>query len=149
MFGFFVAGASLLGLVYLSRHRRHHGQHGFTPLRGAFRRLDASPAQEKAIREAVQDTREALREFRQETQDSKAEVASALREESFDEARINQWVAGRKAAFDELTPRVLASLRSIHETLDAEQRSKVAQLIERGGFRHHRAHAHRARFHSC
>ncbi len=144
MFGFFIAGASLLGLIFLSRHRHRYPG---APLRGVLRRLDASPAQERAIREATHEAREALREFRRESQGTKGELAETLQAESFDEARISQWLDGRKAAFDALTPRLLASLRRIHETLDAEQRVKISQFILRGGFSH-RHHHHRG-CHSC
>jgi len=135
MFGFMIAGFSALGLVFLAkRHRRH------SPLSWALRRLDATPAQEKVIREATGEFRGAFRELKEEGRASKAELADVLRSERFDRERIGSWIAARRASLDALSPRLLSAAEEIHNTLDSEQRVKLSKWLERGAF-HHRRHA--------
>lgn len=135
MFGFFVAGASALGLILMAK-RGHHG----SPAGWALRRLDASPAQEKVIRQASGEIRSAFRDFRKVGRDSKGELAEALRQDEFARGRIEAWIAGRKAELDQLSERVIGAVEEVHTTLDSEQRQKLSNWIERGGFRHRHRH---------
>jgi len=142
MFGFFVAALSAVGLVYLARRRRHH-----SPLGWALRGLNASPAQEKIFREAQNEAKAAFRELREDARTSRAELAEVLREESFDESRVEAWLRARSESFDRIKPRLLAAIKDVHQSLDGEQRSKISRFVERGGMgygghRHHHHHHH-------
>jgi Spy/CpxP family protein refolding chaperone len=136
MFGFFIAGLSAVGLIVLAKRHRHRSALGW-----ALRRLDASPAQEKIIRDASHEARGAFREFRGDTRESRRELADVLRSEVWDESRIEAWLNGRKEAFDGIKPRILAAVKQVHESLDTEQREKLSRFVERGGSRHH-CHSH-------
>jgi Spy/CpxP family protein refolding chaperone len=140
MFGFVIAGASFLGLIWLGRSHRRHGW----GRNWAFRRLDTSPGQEKVIRTAMAEARTLLTELRDENKGAKQELAQLLEAEQFDEQAVNAWWSGRQGALDAVKPRVIALGKQIHDVLDPEQRSKLARWVASGaahfGHRHHGHH---------
>src|SRR5262245_46259092 len=70
---------------------RDHDEHGYGGfgegffLRALLEQLDASPAQEKVIVNAVHEIRDEARKHREELQKSRADIAKAMRSASFDE----------------------------------------------------------------
>jgi Spy/CpxP family protein refolding chaperone len=136
MFGFFIAALSAGGLILIAKRRHYRGPTGW-----ALRRLDASPAQEKVIREATGEMRDAFRDFRKVGRESKQELADALRQDAFERPRIEAWINARKAELDQLSERLVRSAEEVHTTLDSEQREKLSRWIERSVL-HHRHHRH-------
>lgn len=141
MFGFFVAGASLIGLIALARSRRRYYGRGYFGS-WALRRLDTSPGQEKVIRTAISDAQTILGGLRDDNRAAREELASILGEEKLDEARLGAWFEGREGAWGEVKPKLVELGRQVHEVLDADQKKRVGSWLRSGfgRFGHHRHH---------
>ena len=144
MFGFLIGGASLLGLIWVLRGGRHH-HHGWGRGRGGrrrgfvgllFERLDTTPGQEKAIRAALDEVMARGRELRDDTHELRRAAAGAFRDPVFDAAALDDALARQTVAVAELQKALVAALGSVHETLDDEQRRRLADWVTRGP-RHH------------
>ena len=137
MFGFFVGTACLVGLFAVLRQRRHGfgydrncGHHRFRPLSRVLERLDATPAQEKEIRNALDQLREEARTAQRDFRGSGQDLARVIREPEL--------TAGAFDAIFEKDDQVLARLRDaavralhqVHATLDARQRDLLASFVE-------------------
>jgi Spy/CpxP family protein refolding chaperone len=130
--------------------RGHHG--GFGGFRRkamlweAFRRLDTSPGQEKALRAIIDGLRDRRREIRDDLNQARVDVARALRGDQWDESALGEAVARVEAATTQIRTTMIDALAKTHEILDDKQRNKLADLIEQGrvpgfGFgRRHREH---------
>jgi uncharacterized membrane protein len=142
MFGFLVGSFSLAGLIWVLRHRDlGRGRHPFRRerrlLNWVFGALDTSPGQERTIRSAVRDLEQDVREMRQELRGVPAELGDALKPDVFDEAALAATLDRTRATLDSVQAKVAATFRSVHETLDPEQRTRLAALLrQRRGFRH-------------
>ena len=143
-------------------HRGHHGHHGHghdwdggfelggpgpsndvwfgddVPskrhfIRAVLARVNATPAQQRAIGEAVDVFRDDLKKLGVgELKRSRQEISDALRRPSFDAvvmgeqfARHDSIIEGSRKAFVGLVARV-------HDALEPEQRQTLAKLVERG-----------------
>ena len=145
MFGFFIAAVSAAGLVLLARRRRHGfgGPFGRRGLYRFFQRLDTSPGQEKVIREAFADLREASRGAWTETRSARPELADLLRREKLDDDAIGSWFSARRSSLQDFETRFRDALRKVHDVLDERQRDLLADFIVSGprfGWRHHHHH---------
>lgn len=113
----------------------------------AFRRLDTTPGQEKALRAIVDSLRDRRRAIRDDLNAARVDVARALRGDQWDEGALGEAVARVEAATAQIRTSMIDALAKTHEILDAKQREKLADLIEKGrmpgfGFgRRHRGHA--------
>jgi Spy/CpxP family protein refolding chaperone len=145
MFGFFFGTACLVGLAAMAargHHHRHHGGGGYGrgPFGGfrrrglyrLFERLDTTPGQEKAIRSALDELHERVRDTFEELRDARKDVAEAFREERFDEERVSTLLEGPEARFRELREELAKTISKIHDALDPEQRARLARLVESG-----------------
>lgn len=141
MFGFIVAGASLIGLIALARSRRRLYGGGYFGS-WALRRLDTSPGQEKVIRTAISDAQALLGGLRDDNRAAREELAGILREEKLDEARLGAWFEGREGAWVDVKPKLVELGRQVHEVLDAEQKQRIGSWLRAGvrGWGHHRHH---------
>lgn len=141
MFGFIVAGASFVGLVVLARHRFRHG----FGQRRLMRYLDASPGQERVIREAMSDVWGSARGLKDALEPGKKQLADLMEHQTLDKRDVEQWLEVQEASFAPLRERLADAATRIHEVLDTEQRKKLAKLVERGprfyghGYHHHHA----------
>jgi Spy/CpxP family protein refolding chaperone len=155
MFGFLIGAACLIGLVKVVRHGRGWGSggcgrhggpggfvgggrwgRGFRPrwmFRRIFEQLETTPGQEKVIFEAFDDVRETAAKFRDEVKQARADVASALRGENFDQAKVREAFTRHDTLIEELRKSVLAGLAKIHEALDERQRGELASTLESFG----------------
>lgn len=130
MFGFVFAAFCFFGLVALAAtRRRHRGARGFYRF---FSRLGATPGQERVLRNAMLDLRDASREALAHTKEARPELASILAESSFDEERVRGWLAARKTELETLEDRFLASLKQVHDVLDDEQRRELSTFVKHG-----------------
>jgi Spy/CpxP family protein refolding chaperone len=101
-------------------------------LRTAFERLDTTPGQEKVIKEAIDELREAGRKAKSELKEARPEVAHALRGEVFDENAVGGVVARIEGATESLRKAAIDAFAKIHGVLDDRQRSRLADFIESG-----------------
>lgn len=102
-------------------------------LRGLFERLGTTPAQEKVIKNAVEDVVDAARGFKDKVRSSRNDVAQAFRSESFDENVMAELLTRHDDAIDEVRKSIVGSLAKIHESLDPDQRAELARWLERRG----------------
>lgn len=107
------------------------GGEGFF-LRAIFERLDATPAQEKVIAAALDELRETARSLRGELRGSRADVAKAMRGESFDEVLFGEMFARHDTALEAMRKAAMGALAKVHVVLDERQRARLADLIESG-----------------
>jgi Heavy-metal resistance len=151
MFGFVVAGASLVGLIMLARSRRYRGGPHFL-----FRSLHTSPGQEKLIRDAFAEGRELTSEFFRARRAAKAELGPLMEAEKLDKDALNRWAETQEQAFAQLRGQLVELADRVHGVLDAEQRRQVAGFLTRSGpfwmHRHgcgHHHHHHYRHAHCC
>jgi Spy/CpxP family protein refolding chaperone len=118
-------------------HRDHgYGDGGWggpgAMLRGLFRRLDTTPGQEKVIVQAFEELREAARQQRGELRSSRADVAKAMREPSFDAVLFGEMFGRHDAALEAMRKAAIGALAKVHDVLDEKQRARLAEMIESG-----------------
>ena len=134
-----------------SGSHRHHGaghaeffwgRHGGNPLmfrhgrrfilRSVFRRLQTTPTQEQALREAAREFRDAAQGVKGEARRTRADVAAELRRSAIDENALGELYARHDGALDGVRKAFVGLMIKVHEILDDTQRERLAQLIELG-----------------
>lgn len=125
-------------------HGWHHHEHGHGWYGGGFgrrglymalSRLDATPAQERAIVGEVDRLRERLRAAKASMRDARPDLAAAIRGPSLDDAALGAVLGRVDGATTEARAAVTDALRNIHGLLDERQRDQVADLLDHGWFR--------------
>jgi hypothetical protein len=101
-------------------------------LRGLFARLDTTPGQEKEIRAALEELRDAARASKESLSGAREGVARAVKGEVFDEIAIGEASVKLDGATGGVKNAFEAALRRIHAVLDPKQRERLAALLERG-----------------
>jgi hypothetical protein len=118
-------------------HQGHHGfggrRRGRWMLHALFSRIDASPAQERAIIAEVEKLQERVHGAKVGVKDARGDLAAALRGPVLDDAALGAVLGRVDAATGEARSAVIDALRGIHGLLDDRQRGQVADLLERGG----------------
>jgi hypothetical protein len=154
MFGLIVGTLCLLALIATLRRRRyyayravfghHYGLWGYGRRGGRprqlvhmlFAQLDTTPGQEKAIVAGLETLRERMAGTRRELDAVCRELAVIVGGAVFDQGAYD----AVKARADDLYGRFSADLRGllelVHDTLDADQRRKFAELIHDGSLFH-------------
>jgi Spy/CpxP family protein refolding chaperone len=110
-------------------HDRGPGRRG---LYMALSRLDASPAQERAIIGEVDKLKSKLRETRHGVKDARGDLAAAVRGPVLDDAALGAVLGRVDAATSDARNAIVDALRNIHGVLDDKQREQVSELIEHG-----------------
>lgn len=142
----FALGLAALGYFAYRHHRRHAWAHGCGPhghhhhrhrgWRGGPYRvmsfLGTTPGQEKVIREEADLLRERVRIAQDEVHAARGDLAEVLRAETFDRARFDATLGRVDAAWAQLKAALGDSVARVHETLDARQRERLADLIGSG-----------------
>jgi hypothetical protein len=100
--------------------------------RGVASRVQATPAQQRVIRDALAELREAAGKLRGEAGKTRADVAAAFRKPQFDEVAMGELYARHDRALEELRKAFVGAGAKIHDALDEEQRARLAKLIESG-----------------
>ncbi|HVZ72124.1 MAG TPA: periplasmic heavy metal sensor [Polyangia bacterium] len=95
-------------------------------------RLEATPAQEKVIRDATDEFREAASKLRGEGKKTRADVAAAFRKSAFDEVLLGELYARHDRSIEDLRKAFVGMGARIHDALDEKQRARLADLIEAG-----------------
>lgn len=96
-------------------------------------RLDASPAQEKAMAEAVEEFQAKLDPLRDEAKKTRADLAAALRRPAFDEVLFGDLFSRHDDSMTQVRKAFMDLVGKVHDTLDEKQRDRLAVFIERGG----------------
>ena len=123
-------------------HHHHHehggwsgGGFGRRGLYMALSRLDATPAQERAIDGEIARLRDRLRAAKGSMRDARPALAAAIRGASLDDAALGAVLGRVDGATTEARAAGTEALRNIHGLLDERQREQVAELRELGWFR--------------
>jgi len=95
-------------------------------------RLDATPGQEKVIRDAIHDLKEEAWSLRSEVRGTRSEVAQAIRAPELDKALLDRVFAKHDEVIEKLRASVLRTAEQVHSTLDERQRKQLADMIESG-----------------
>ena len=148
MSGFIIGLVCLWALLRVVRGRRGcgpmwrgHGWRGrgwrgrggrYWMLRRLFERLDTTPGQEKEIRSAVDEVAEVAESLAGELRDSRGAVADAFRADAFDMDTMADLMTRHDDKLDSLRKAAVGALARVHETLDAEQRKRLASWLGRG-----------------
>jgi uncharacterized membrane protein len=98
-------------------------------------RLDASPAQERAIVAEVDKLRERAWSARRNLKDSRSDLAAAVRGPSLDDAALGAMLGRVDTATGEVRSAALDAIRNIHAVLDDRQREQLADMIDHGWWR--------------
>ena len=116
-------------------HHGFHGRHrrGRMMLHMLLARIDASPAQERAIIGEVEKLQDRVRAAKAGAQDARGDLAAALRGPVLDDAALGAVLGRVDTATGEARSAVVDALRGIHGVLDDRQRSQVADLLDHGG----------------
>jgi Spy/CpxP family protein refolding chaperone len=146
MFGFVIGTLCFIGLIKVARSLRHGGgwgHHGYGRgggraarrrwmLRYAFSRLSTTPSQEKVILDAA-DALDAEREkLRAELHASRSDLASAMRGESFDEAKVRAAFERQQTVLAALQEVAIKNAKQVFDALQPDQRRQVVDLLEQG-----------------
>jgi uncharacterized membrane protein len=117
------------------RHAHHHGRSARRRfmLRMAFERLDATPAQERAIVAELDKLEERVRATRERLPAARTELATALRGPTLDDVTLGAALGHVDGATGEVRAAGLDALKAIHALLDAKQREALADLLDRRG----------------
>lgn len=122
------------------RHHHHHHHHQGRSggrrswmLHAALARIDASPAQERAIVGEVEKLGERMYGARTSLKGARGDLSAAVRGPILDDAALGAVLGQVDASTAEARSAVLDALRNIHAVLDDGQRAIVADLIDRNG----------------
>jgi uncharacterized membrane protein len=100
-----------------------------------FRRIDASPAQKRAIVAELEQLREAMRGARATAYAARADVAAAIRAAELDDAAVASLQGRIDSAVGEVRTAALTALRNIHGLLDPGQRDRIADFLDASWWR--------------
>ena len=105
-------------------------------MRGLFRRIDATPAQERAIVAEMEKLEDRVHAAKAGVHDARGDLAAAVRGPVLDDAALGAVLGRVDAAIGEVRSAMIDALRGVHGVLDDRQRSRIADLVERrGGWR--------------
>jgi hypothetical protein len=116
-------------------HRGGHRSRGFGPrffLRSIFERLETTPGQEKVILQAADELRGTFGRAKDQLKDSRSDFARVFRGDVVDEASLSDIFVKHDTVISETRRNAVEAIRKAHEALTEEQRSQVADFIERG-----------------
>ena len=149
------AAIGVLGIAAMRRaHRCGHGFHGYGwygpygdgmrrhgarrrwMMHALFRRIDATPAQERAIVAELEKLEDRVHAAKAGVHEARGDLAAALRGPVLDDAALGAVLGRVDAAIGEVRSAVIGALRGVHGLLDDRQRGQIADLLERrGGWR--------------
>jgi len=116
-------------------HYGWHGGGGRWPLYAVLRRIDASPAQERAIIAEVDALKSKLHNAKGSMKDARGDLAAAVRGPVLDDAALGAVLGRVDGATADARGAVVDALRNIHGLLDDKQREQLATLLDNGWWR--------------
>ncbi len=113
----------------------HHGRYGRRRwmLNAALARIDATPAQERAIVAEIDRLQDRVRAAKAGVKDVRGDLAAALRGPVLDDAALGAVLGRVDATTGEARAAAIDALRGIHGVLDDRQRTQIAELLDQGG----------------
>jgi Spy/CpxP family protein refolding chaperone len=161
MIGFILGTACLIGLIAIWTRHRHgyyafaEGRHGYHRHRAGdergfgwrgrgrggmalyrlFDRLDTTPGQEKAIKNALEEAREQLAMVRQPLEELRSDLGEAMQQDAFDRAQVEALFTRGEGRLKEARASVIEALERVHAALEPEQRKQLGKLVGRWGAR--------------
>jgi len=118
-------------------HDRHHGRRRWM-MNAFLSRIDATPAQERAIVHEVDKFEERVRAAKASAREVRGDLGAVLRGSAVDDAALGAVLGRIDGAAAEARAACIDALRNLHAVLDERQRGQVADLLEsglRGGWR--------------
>ncbi len=127
-----------LFVAWRGRRRRHWHKGG--PRRGwllarVFRRLDATPEQEKVLLEGLDQLQGELRTLREGFFASREDLAAALAAEHLDPGALDAVWAKQLERAGAAKQTFTAALARFHAALDGRQRALLAEMVRAAGSR--------------
>ena len=119
----------LLAGIFAVRHHRFSRFHRWRRLFGS---LEATPAQERALRDLIHSARDQLQQLHLDSRDLRKEMGDIVRADKFDEVRFVGAEAKVAEKFRQATGIIRSTLEQMHEILDVYQRAKVADWLTSG-----------------
>lgn len=118
-----------------------HGWHGGESeargggfwLRGLFSKLDTTPGQEKVIKEAFGEVKAAVESAGGELDQSRRDIASAVRSGTVDETALGALFARHDEKLRDVQKAFVTALGKVNAALDEDQRKRLADMIDRDG----------------
>jgi uncharacterized membrane protein len=101
-------------------------------LRWVFERLDTTPGQEKVIRQAFDEVREAMSSGQGELEATRREIAAAIRSGHIDETQMGELYARHDEKLRTVRTTFFGALAKVTEALDDDQRKTLADMLDRG-----------------
>ena len=102
-------------------------------IRSVLRRVNATPDQERAIGSGVDEFRDDMKKLGGgEARRSKQEIADALRRPTFDGVVLGEQFARHDTVIEGARKAFVGLVARVHDTLEPEQRTQLASLVERG-----------------
>jgi Spy/CpxP family protein refolding chaperone len=120
------------GAPWGGHHGGYPGRWRGGPLWSALARLDTTPGQEKAIREALDELRDQTRELRGTLRETRSDIARTMRAPTFDETSLGGAATRIDRAAEMLRAAGTRALGKIHQVLDDRQRAILGDLLETG-----------------
>ena len=112
-------------------HHHHHRRHWM--LYSMLSRIDATPAQERAIVGELDKLRDRVAGAKDGLHGARGDLAAALRGPNLDDAALGAVLGRVDAATGEARGAILEALRNIHGVLDDKQRAQLADYVDRSG----------------
>ncbi len=102
-------------------------------MHAALDRIDASPAQERAIISEVEKLQERVHGAKRNLKDARGDLSAAVRGAVLDDAALGAVLGRVDATTVEARAAMIDALRNIHAVLDDRQRAQVADLLDSNG----------------
>ncbi len=103
-------------------------------LRSLFERLDTTPGQEKAIVSALDELRGNRHLIREESGQTRAELARVVAGGLVEDASLEEMFARHDRVLAQLRVSFVEALKTVAEALDERQRKELASFLAGGGF---------------
>ena|SRR5688572_3528012 len=102
-------------------------------IRAVLARVQATPAQQRAIGDAVDVFRDDIKKLGGgELRRSRQEIADALRRPTFDGVSMGEQFARHDTVIEGSRKAFVGLVARVHDALEPEQRQQLAKLVERG-----------------
>ena len=124
-----IFGAAMLVVAAVLAGRHHHHFHRHLGLRWLLRKLDASPAQERALRDLIHSAQDQLRELHRDAQGLRQELGDVLRAATLDDSRMAAAEAKVGGKVRDAADILRKTVVQMHEILDTRQREQLADWI--------------------
>ena len=111
------------------RRGRHRGGQRMM-LRALFHRLDATPAQERAIIAEIDKAQDRVLGAKIGVHEARGDLAAALRGAVLDDAALGAELGRADTAVSEARAALIDALRGVHAVLDDRQRAELADRVE-------------------